>query len=144
MKYQYFGLFLSEKDRNALLRVIIDNPIVSNLVFQRGSTLYLDHCTLLHSSQGDEEVFEALREYIRRGPFEMHRMTIDGIGFSDKAIAFRVTIGNPQLPCANANPHITVCTIKGGKPVDSNSIVTWIPIAGFDVSGQLKMVRYVE
>lgn len=41
MKYQYFGLFLSEEDRNALLRVIIDNPIICDLVFQRGSALDL-------------------------------------------------------------------------------------------------------
>lgn len=41
---------------------------------------------------------------------------VNGIGFSNKAIAFRVTI--PDLPCANAKPHITICTINGGKPVD--------------------------
>lgn len=44
---------------------------------------------------------------------------VNGIGFSNKAIAFRVTI--PDLPCANAKPHITICTINGGKPVDSNA-----------------------
>lgn len=29
---------------------------------------------------------------------------VNGIGFSNKAIAFRVTI--PDLPCANAKPHL--------------------------------------
>lgn len=48
---------------------------------------------------------------------------VNGIGFSNKAIAFRVTI--PDLPCAK--PHITICTINGGKPVDSNGICEWIP-----------------
>lgn len=38
---------------------------------------------------------------------------VNGIGFSNKAIAFRVTI--PDLPCANAKPHITICTINGGN-----------------------------
>lgn len=48
MNYQYFGLFLDEPTRNKLMQVIIGNPIICNLVFQRGSTIYLDHCTLLH------------------------------------------------------------------------------------------------
>lgn len=54
MNYQYFGLFLDEPTRNKLMQVIIGNPIISNLVFQRGSTIYLDHCTLLHKNQHEE------------------------------------------------------------------------------------------
>lgn len=50
MNYQYFGLFLDEPTRNKLMQVIIGNPIICNLVFQRGSTIYLDHCTLLHKN----------------------------------------------------------------------------------------------
>lgn len=141
MNYQYFGLFLSEEDRNALLRIIIDNPIVSNLVLQRRSILYLDHCTLLHSSQNDREVLEELRENIERDPFKMYRIIIDGIGFSNKAIAFRVNIGDSALPCANAKPHITICTINGGKPVDSNGICEWIPIPKLNIYCNLKMVK---
>lgn len=76
MNYQYFGLFLEEDYRNKLLKIIVDNPIVSNLVFQRGSTLYLDHCTLLHNSQNDEEIFEELIKHIRRDPFKMYRIII--------------------------------------------------------------------
>lgn len=39
MNYQYFGLFLDEPTRNKLMQVIIGNPIICNLVFQRGSTI---------------------------------------------------------------------------------------------------------
>lgn len=63
---------------------------------------------------------------------------VEGIGFSNKAIAFRVTI--PDLPCANAKPHITICTINEGKPVDSNGIATWIPIPEFSIYCHLKVV----
>ena len=140
MKYQYFGLFLSEEDRNALLRVIIDNPIICDLVFQRGSTLYLDHCTLLHKNQNDSEVYNALMDRIMSNYSDNYRMVVQGIGISNKAIAFKVAIGDSTLPCANAKPHITVCTINGGKPVDSNEIVNWIPITEFNVYGKLKMV----
>lgn len=45
MNYQYFGLFLNEHNRNELMKIIFANPIIANLVLQRGSTLYLDHCT---------------------------------------------------------------------------------------------------
>lgn len=141
MKYQYFGLFLSEEDRNALLQVIIDNPIVSNLVFQRGSTIYLDHCTLLHKNQNDLEVYNALMDRIMSNYSDNnYRMIVEGIGISNKAIAFKVALGDSALPCANAKPHITVCTINGGKPVNSNEIMNWIPITEFNVYGKLKMV----
>lgn len=56
MNYQYFGLFLNEHNRNELMKIIFANPIIANLVLQRGSTLYLDHCTLLHRNQNDKEI----------------------------------------------------------------------------------------
>lgn len=141
MKYQYFGLFLSEEDRNTLLKVIIDNPIIANLVLQKGSTLYLDHCTLLHSSQNDEEIYKDLERLIRWDPLKLYCITVDGIGFSSKAIAFRVIIEDPDLSCANAKPHITICTVNGGKPVDSNGICEWIPIPELNVCCELKLVK---
>lgn len=60
---------------------------------------------------------------------------MEGIGFSNKAIAFRVTI--PDLPCAK--PHITICTINGGKPVDS--ICEWISIPKLNICCEIKLVK---
>ena len=60
MNYQYFGLFLNEHNRNELMKIIFANPIIANLVLQRGSTLYLDHCTLLHRNQNDKEIYYSL------------------------------------------------------------------------------------
>lgn len=37
MNYQYFGLFLNEHNRNELMKIIFANPIIANLVLQRGS-----------------------------------------------------------------------------------------------------------
>lgn len=141
MNYQYFGLFLEEEYRNDLMDIIINNPIIANLVFQRGSTIYLDHCTLLHSSQNDKEVYCTLMDRITSNYCDSYRIVVEGIGISKKAIAFKVTIGDPALPCANAKPHITICTINGGKPVDSNEIVNWIPIQEYNVYCKLKMVK---
>lgn len=58
MNYQYFGLFLNEHNRNELMKIIFANPIIANLVLQRGSTL--DHCTLLHRNQNDKEIYDSL------------------------------------------------------------------------------------
>lgn len=136
MNYQYFGLFLDEPTRNKLMQVIIGNPIIRNLVFQRGSTIYLDHCTLLHKNQNEDVTASILQRHLD-GDF---RLTVNKIGISEKAIAFGVELGDQYLPCANAKPHITICTINKGKPVDSNSIATWIPIPEFSIYCSLEVV----
>lgn len=136
MNYQYFGLFLDEPTRNKLMQVIIGNPIICNLVFQRGSTIYLDHCTLLHKNQHEEKMANDL-QYRIDGNF---RLIVNKIGISEKAIAFGVELGDQYLPCANAKPHITICTINKGKPVDSNGIATWISIPEFSIYCHLKVV----
>ena len=136
MNYQYFGLFLDEPTRNKLMQVIIGNPIICNLVFQRGSTIYLDHCTLLHKNQHEEKMANGL-QYRIDGNF---RLIVNKIGISEKAIAFGVELGDQYLPCANAKPHITICTINKGKPIDSNGIATWIPIPEFSIYCHLKVV----
>lgn len=101
MNYQYFGLFLDEPTRNKLMQVIIGNPIICNLVFQRGSTIYLDHCTLLHKNQHEEKMANDL-QYRIDGNF---RLIVNKIGISEKAIAFGVELGDQYLPCANASYH---------------------------------------
>lgn len=50
---------------------------------------------------------------------------VNGIGFSNKAIAFRVTI----------------CTINGGKPVDSNGICEWISIPKLNICCEIMWSR---
>lgn len=97
MNYQYFGLFLDEPTRNKLMQVIIGNPIISNLVFQIGSTIYLDHCTLLHKNQHEEKMANSLQYRID----DSFRLIVSKIGISEKAIAFGVELGNQHLPCAN-------------------------------------------
>lgn len=139
VNYQYFGLFLDNYNRNKLMQVILDNPILSNLVFQRGSTLYLDHCTLLHKNQNDEEIYNSLIYFT--GENKVYRIYADRIGISNKAIAFGISLNECNLPCANAKPHITICTINGGKPVNSNDICEWIPIPELNIYCELKMVK---
>ena len=59
---------------------------------------------------------------------------VNGIGFSNKAIAFRVTI--PDLPCANAKPHITICTING-----ENQLIAMEYASGFLFPNSIFVVK---
>lgn len=86
MNYQYFGLFLDEPTRNKLMQVIIGNPIICNLVFQRGSTIYLDHCTLLHKNQHEEKMANDL-QYRIDGNF---RLIVNKIGISADKSKFSI------------------------------------------------------
>lgn len=85
MNYQYFGLFLNEHNRNELMKIIFANPIIANLVLQRGSTLYLDHCTLLHRNQNDKEIYDSLVKKID----ESWMVEVNGIGLEKKRMISR-------------------------------------------------------
>lgn len=67
MNYQYFGLFLDEPTRNKLMQVIIGNPIICNLVFQRGSTIYLDPCFGTYSEKGMLESISKRTSFYKDG-----------------------------------------------------------------------------
>lgn len=66
--------------------------------------------------------------------------TVDGIGISDKAMAFRIDKELMGIPCANNIPHITICTFNGGKPADSNDITEWKDIEPILVETKLRKV----
>ena len=59
------------------------------------------------------------------------QIVVDGIGFSDKAVAMRVkricTSTGFDIHSVNAIPHITLLVNRngGGKPKDSNEITNW-------------------
>lgn len=125
--YIYYGLFLSDYTKEQIKKRIrhIDGY---NTLFEQCDKVYLDHCTLLHCSQEDKfpQVKEEIDELVKRG-FERYSavlMQVTHIGYlANKAMAVKVNLFD--FPCANANPHITVCTFGDGKPVDSNKIVDW-------------------
>lgn len=127
MNYQYFGLFLNEHNRNELMKIIFANPIIANLVLQRGSTLYLDHCTLLHRNQNDKEIYDSLVKKID----ESWMVEVNGIGFSNKAIAFRVTI--PDLPCS----HILLFA----QSMEENQLIAMEYASGFLFPNSIFVVK---
>lgn len=119
--FHYFGLFLDTNTKNKLMNILTDN-IDYNIALNVADKIFIDHCTLLHVSQlhGNSEVFNDLNN--RLG--ENIQIKIEGIGISDKAMAFRVILPE-NIYSINKTPHITICTFNGGKPVESNNITKW-------------------
>lgn len=133
--FEYYGLVLTSDSKNELARWLYLNGYSPNSKRMKDREgWYLHHCTLLHKSQSDY-IKEAILED-RLG--ERYSIIVDGIGASDKALAFRVAGGSMCTVCANKIPHITICTFNGGKPVDSNYITEWKDIEPILVETKLE------
>jgi hypothetical protein len=137
--YEYIGLFLTKRSK-ALLNYWLSHKC-PEIVYEKYDwdkvTMYLDHCTLLHKSQHNpvlEERLLNLIDYMR----DTASVTITDIGYSNKALAFKVDL--TAFICANKIPHITICTFNGGKPADSNNITEWVEIKPIKVAVYFKKV----
>lgn len=134
--FEYYGLFLTEGSKAKLKAWLINSNY--QLEILKSEKEYLDHCTLLHWSQRTSNF---LLEDTLGTALVLHGnlnqpIEINGIGVSDKVMAFRCNI--PENLCANKIPHITICTFNGGKPVDSNSITKWKDIEPILVETKLE------
>lgn len=131
--FHYFGLFLDTDTKNRLMDILTDN-IDYNIALGVADKIFIDHCTLLHVSQlhGNSEIYNYLKGYVG----EKFQIVINGVGISDKAMAFRVD--KKSVICVNDIPHITIATFKGGKPVDSNEITNWKDIEPIIITVKLE------
>lgn len=115
--FVYIGLFLTEESRNKLYD-IFTIPLESKV--------YMEHCTLLfkRTQMEHKNAQKVIDAYVNQLNKKNHNVTliITAIGYSDKVIAVKV---NPNVPCCNDVPHITLCTLNDGKPSDSNNITKW-------------------
>lgn len=118
--FVYIGLFLTEESRNKLYDIF---------TIPLNSKVYMEHCTLLfkRTQMEHKNAQRVIDTYIKQLKNKNHEQTIiiTAIGYSEKAIAFKV---NPNVPCCNEIPHITLCTLNEGKPFDSNDITEWKPL----------------
>lgn len=137
--FQYFGLFLSDETKDYLLKLLLNDNKYRDYI-DYSDRIYLDHCTLIHKCylnalnlNEDSELFAKTNKLIGR----YFKLTITGIGISDKAMAFKVEIP-VGLTCLNATPHITICTFNDGKPIDSNNITEWEDIKPISITTTLK------
>jgi hypothetical protein len=122
-KFEYYGLFVKQEEKDRLKEIV-------NRVSTDSYKEFLDHLTLLHRKHCTSDVyFDGIIEYYELLLGEDFPIVVNGIGISDKAIAFRVSYC--PLYCANVIPHITIGTFENGKPVDSNKITNWIDLNPF-------------
>lgn len=135
--FHYFGLFLEDKAKVKLLGIFLNFLYENNnSLILNDDSIILDHCTLLHVSQlHDNQVFY---DYLNTRVGETFSIVINGIGISDKAVAFRVN--KRSVVSCNSIPHITIATFNGGKPVDSNNITEWKDIEPIIIKTTLKKV----
>lgn len=134
--FEYYGLFLTEESKAKLKAWLINSNYQSEIL--KSEKEYLDHCTMLHKSQRGEDTYliEEDLKFMLAVQVKNMRLEIDGIGVSDKAMAFRCNLSEEL--CANKVPHITICTFNGGKPVDSNNITEWKDIKPIIVEAKLE------
>lgn len=94
-----------------------------------GARIFADHITCLHRSQlecsGAENVLINFIEDVVVKHIYMTEVKFTHIGISDKAIALKAEL---EVPCMNETPHCTIAIFNGGKPIDSNAIVDWVPL----------------
>lgn len=135
-EFEYYGLFLTEESKTKLKNWLINSNYQPEIL--RSEKEYLDHCTMLHKSQRGEDTYliEEDLKFMLTVQVKNMRLEIDGIGVSDKALAFRCNLSEEL--CANKVPHITICTFNGGKPVDSNNITEWEDIKPIIVEAKLE------
>lgn len=135
-KFEYYGLFLTEESKAKLKAWLINSNYQPEIL--KSKKEYLDHCTLLHWAQEEEYnyLMEEDLKFMLAVQVKNMCLEIDGIGISDKALAFRCNLSEEL--CANKIPHITICTFNGGKPVDSNKITEWKDIKPITVEAKLE------
>lgn len=131
----YYGLFLTNKSRENLIKYLKSDNVpeeVAKILKDNNVKLIIDHCTLLHISQIKDNIklSSYLNELYKHSGNYFIPIGITAIGYSDKAVAFKciLPLFKEMNICANKIPHITICTLNDGKPVDSNNITNWIKI----------------
>lgn len=145
--WNYYGLFLDKESRDRLISFLKNSRW--NYLFEELSKVYLDHCTLLHQTQYNEDSFVSKSikywlDCLLKFGYTQTNILLSHIGYSDKAMAFRVIFLPTKVYtheiCFNDTPHITIGTYKNGKPVDSNNITEWYDIKPIEIKVKLKVI----
>ena len=82
---------------------------------------------------------------LNRNELSNFEIVVDGIGYTDKALALRVfkvicTGDSTLVPSTNKQQHITLATVNNGKPVDSNTIKDWKVIDPITFTGYSRII----
>ena len=129
----YAGIFVKEDSFDKLFSTVntqentrkIEHPHVT-LFFRDNVSFEIMQYALSHNEETD------------------FKITVDGVGSNDKAIALHVSKvvdkdGN-EVSSMNKVKHITLYLLNDGKPVDSNSIKYWDPIEPITFEGYSRII----
>jgi len=134
-KWSYYGVFFTDKQKASLAKKA--NAILQemNVTVPFNWTGYCDHMTIVYNNKSKErEVFANTLNGQIGQEYSLH---IGSIGVSDRAIAF----GVDNFETQNRQAHITAFVAPGARPVESNDITNWQPLAkGFTIKGKLNVV----
>lgn len=112
----YGGIFLDQESRK-----IIDQ-IVDRLIGPERteySNIYTDHCTLGYFVKGQDPM---IREWVHGHLNQTVNIQCTELINDSKCIGVRVRLPD-HVPCSNTDPHVTIATITGTKPVYTNNIM---------------------
>lgn len=133
----YIGLFTSDKGREDLHGLAVDsdlevggNDINTLLILsdEYGTREYCHHATLAFHTQVNHPDFGRVAEFYKANKGKWFKATATHIGVNPSATAVAVKVDLGDIPCCNENPHITLLTCRGGKPMQSNEIAEWQPL----------------
>lgn len=118
-KFNYYALVIKGATKNSLMTYLETTPFIEDI---NKGTIHLNHCTLVHNTQLDTPKGTRIFNDCEYWKGMYLPMEIIAVGKSDKAIAFRL---KNNIATCNKIPHITIATINGGEPKDSNDITEW-------------------
>lgn len=117
----YVGIFLDEESKN-ILKENVENYVYE--ILGNDVTFICHHMTISHISKINDDI----KNWCVLNNNKEFTLTIDAIGYSDKACAARVV--TDIVPTTQNYPHITIAVnnSNNGKPVDSNFIKNFIKL----------------
>lgn len=120
----YYGIFLTNDSQTKLKERFVYE-------LEDAEKIYCHHMTICFGEPKTKEI----EEYIKENKGKLIKLTVFAYGESNKAKAVLV-YGN-NVKSENKKKHITLCTVNGGKPVESNNIEKFTEIEEFQIEGYL-------
>lgn len=111
---KYVGVMLDRQSHKKLLNEL-------HSVIPRDWKKIAHHMTIKLGNKPDN-----LSQFIEENFGKDFSLTATEVGISPKAIAVKI---QSEVPTKNSIPHVTVAVSPIGKPVDSNYITDWKPLA---------------
>ena len=129
----YAGIFVKEDNFDKLFSTVNTQENTRKIEYPHVTLFFRDNVSL--------EIMQYALSHNEETDF---KITVDGVGSNDKAIALHVSKvvdkdGN-EVSSMNKVKHITLYLLNDGKPVDSNSIKDWDPIEPITFEGYSRII----